>query len=96
MHFIKPFDPDYSNVAQAFALLMRDYMQKVASMRQDRHWAQEAVMLAMIDGVATIGSSMGYPVEALKTHLGERYKSRQDEMRAALGGVLKEPGKIVL
>lgn len=100
MHYVKPHDPAYPPASFALATLIAEYMAKLKTKRpptiDDERWCQEAVMLTLIDGVATIAASMGYPVEMVNNVLSQAYHARRREIGSAADGGLIVPGKIVI
>lgn len=98
MFYVKPFDPNFRAVSLGMASIISDYLTnlKTAHARtvDGEHWCQEAVMLTMIDGVATIGAAMGYDVEMLCNRLRENHRYRKAEMKGAAQGSLIIPEKL--
>lgn len=85
---VKPHDPEHTRASQHVAIMISDYMRNLGTFR-GVGWAQNSVLLALLDGAATIAASMSIPVEECLNYFRENYRNRELQIRAT-GATLPE------
>jgi len=87
---IKPFDNQFPFVSGTLTRVIREYMQALIP-AHGVGWAQEAVLLTLLDGAGAIGGLCGISKAELINRLTERYDHRREEATQHAEGSLIVP-----
>jgi len=79
---VKPHDPEHTRSSQHVAIMVSDYMRNLGAFR-GVGWAQNSVLLSLLDGAATIAASMSIPVDECLNYFRENYLNRKAQMTAS-------------
>jgi hypothetical protein len=77
---VQPGDQDHAHASQALAGQVSAFMLRLRPLKGVK-WAQNSVLITLLDGAATIAASMSIPAETCVNYFLERYRDRRQEIR---------------